>query len=70
MRAPIGFKLSVLISIVLLGILLTADAWSAPPPFSLRTHANEIAKNIYNPEYAMHNGRQVHGIAGIEELYQ
>jgi hypothetical protein len=69
MRAPISFKLAVLSSIVLLGILLTADAWAAPPTFSLRAHAKEIAENIYDLGYAMHNGRQVHGIAGIEELY-
>jgi hypothetical protein len=69
MRAPISFKLSVLLSIVLLGILLTADAWSAQAAFSLGAHAEEIAENIYDPGYATHNGRQDHGIAGIEELY-
>lgn len=69
MRAPISFKLSVLFGIVLLGILLTADSWAAPPPFSLQAHAKDITENIYDPGYAMRNGRQAHGIAGIEELY-
>jgi hypothetical protein len=63
MHAPIGFKLSVLSGIVLLGILLTADAWAAPHPFSLPEHAKEISENVYDLGYAMHNGRQVRGIA-------
>ena len=63
MHAPIGFKLWVLSSIVLLGILLTVDAWAAPPPFSLPAHAKEIAENVYDLGYATHNGRQVRGIA-------
>lgn len=69
MRAPIGFKLSVLFGIVLIGILLTADSWATPTPFSLQERAKDITENIYDPGYAMRNGRQVHGIAGIEELY-
>lgn len=63
MHAPIGFKLSVLSGIALLLILVTADAWSAPPPFSLPAHAKKIAENIYDLGYAMHDGRQVRGIA-------
>ncbi len=70
MRAPIGFKLAVLFSIVLLGILLTADVWAVPSPFSSRAHAKEIAENIYDQGYAIHNGRQVGRIAGIQELNQ
>ncbi len=63
MHAPIGFKLSALSVIALLGFLLTADAWAAPPAFSLPAHAKEIAENVYDLGYAMHHGRQVRGIA-------
>jgi hypothetical protein len=63
MHTPIRFKLAVPSSIVLLGILLTTDTWAARPAFSLPPHAKEIAENIYDLGYAMHNGRQVRGIA-------
>lgn len=63
MRSPITFKLSVLSSIVLLGIVMTADAFAAPKAFSLPAHAKKIAENIYDLGFAEHNGRQVRGIA-------
>lgn len=63
MRIPIRFKLSVLSSIALLGLLLTADLWAARPAFSLPPHAKKIAEHVYDLGYAMHNGRQVRGIA-------
>jgi hypothetical protein len=63
MRTPIGFKISVLAGIVLLVALITADAWAAPRAFSLPAHAKPIAENIYDLGYAMHDGRQVRGIA-------
>ena len=70
MRAPIAFKLAVLFSIVLLGILLTADAWAVPTLLSSRAHGKEVAENLHSQGYAMHHGRQVDRIAGIQELYQ
>jgi len=63
MCTPIRFKLAVLTSIALLGISFTLDSWAAQPSFSLPAHAKEIAKNVYDLGYAMHNGRQVRGIA-------
>ena len=59
MRAPIRFKLTVLSSMMLLGILLTADTWAARASFSLPPNAKEIAENIYDLGYAIHNGHQV-----------
>ena len=63
MHTPILFKLCVLSSIALLGVLLTVDTWAARPALSLPPHAKAIAENIYDLGYAMHNGRQVRGIA-------
>lgn len=65
MHAPIGFKLSVLSGIALFGLLLTADTWAAPRAFSLPAHAKQIAENIYDLGYAMHNGRRVRGVAFV-----
>ena len=70
MRAPIGFKLCILASIILLGILLTADAWSAAIYVGTRDHAKETTEKVYDLGYAMHNGRRVRVAAGIQELDQ
>ncbi len=59
MHTPLRFKLCVLSSIALLGLLLTADTWAAQPAFSLPPHAKEIAENICDLGYAIHHGRQV-----------
>jgi hypothetical protein len=63
MHIRLCFKLCVLSSIALLGLLLSVDTWAARPAFGLPPHAKEIAENIYDLGYAMHNGRQVRGIA-------
>lgn len=65
MHTPISFKLFVLSGMALLGILLTADSWAAPRAFSLPAHAKPIADNVYDLGYAMHEGRQVRGIAFV-----
>jgi len=68
MRAPIGFKLSVIFSIVLLGVLLTADSSASPTSIGLCAQVEETAENISDPEYTAKHRCQVHSMAGIEAL--